>query len=100
MKVLIKNVGENTKIADIENDLQSLQNLVEGYIEALPLTKDVLLICNEEGKLKGLPVNFNIVINGKIESIVGNVFFVGKNDSDFDSLTNEQIVILQDYLDN
>lgn len=100
MKVLIKNVGENTKIADIENDLQSLQNLVGGYIEALPLTKDVLLICNEEGKLKGLPVNFNIVINGKIESIVGNVFFVGKNDSDFDSLTNEQIVILQDYLDN
>ena len=100
MKVLIKNVGENTKIADVENDLQSLQNLVGGYIEALPLTKDVLLICNEEGKLKGLPVNFNIVINGKIESIVGNVFFVGKNDSDFDSLTNEQIVILQDYLDN
>ena len=100
MKVLIKNIGENTKITDIENDLQSLQNLVGGYIEALPLTKDVLLICNEEGKLKGLPVNFNIVINGKIESIVGNVFFVGKNDSDFDSLTNEQIVILQDYLDN
>lgn len=100
MKVLIKNIGENTKITDIENDLQSLQNLVGGYIEALPLTKDVLLICNEEGKPKGLPVNFNIVINGKIESIVGNVFFVGKNDSDFDSLTNEQIVILQDYLDN
>lgn len=100
MKVLIKNIGENTKITDIENDLQSLQNLVGGYIEALPLTKDVLLICNEEGKLKGLPVNFNIVINGKIESIVGNVFFVGKNDSDFDSLTNEQILILQDYLDN
>jgi hypothetical protein len=100
MKVLIKNIGENTKITDIENDLQSLQNLVGGYIEALPLTKDVLLICNEEGKLKGLPVNFNIVINGKIESIVGNVFFVGKNDSDFDSLTNEQIIILQDYLDN
>ena len=100
MKVLIKNIGENTKITDIENDLQSLQNLVGGYIEALPLTKDVLLMCNEEGKLKGLPVNFNIVINGKIESIVGNVFFVGKNDSDFDSLTNEQIIILQDYLDN
>ena len=100
MKVLIKNIGENTKITNIENDLQSLQNLVGGYIEALPLTKDVLLICNEEGKLKGLPVNFNIVINGKIESIVGNVFFVGKNDSDFDSLTNEQIIILQDYLDN
>jgi hypothetical protein len=39
--------------------LERLQELVGGYIETIPLDKDTILVVNEEGKLKGLPVNMS-----------------------------------------
>lgn len=37
--------------------LKELQGFVGGHIEIVPLTKDRLMVVNEEGKLKGLPLN-------------------------------------------
>lgn len=46
-------------VTDIKNtELKYLQNIVGGYIEIIPLQgTDQLLVINEEGKLKDLPVN-------------------------------------------
>ena len=44
---------------DLPNcELSTLQGAVGGYIEIVPTRDGRLLVCNEEGKLKGLPVNW------------------------------------------
>lgn len=96
MKIVVKNVGEQAKVMEIKNELKPIQQIVEGYIEILPLSDGILMVCNEEGKLKDLPVNFELNINGHTDFIVGNVLFVGRNDMDFDSLSDEQIKVLYD----
>ena len=43
---------------EIASGLESLQHEVGGYIEAIYPYKDpAALVCNEEGKLEGLPLN-------------------------------------------
>ena len=37
--------------------LEELQRMVGGYIEVVPLSEGRLMVLNEEGKLKGLPMN-------------------------------------------
>lgn len=57
--------------------LEELQAIVGGYIECLNLNDGRLLVCNEEGKLEGLPLNdaaTDIVrANGYNDWIVGDV---------------------------
>ena len=52
---------ERTKgqyVKEIDSGLESLQHEVGGYIEAIyPYEAPVALVCNEEGKLEGLPLN-------------------------------------------
>ena len=59
MKVIIKRpcdqFGEETTIP---NTLRALQEAVGGYIETVTLDNGVVLICNEEGKLRDMPYNF------------------------------------------
>ncbi len=42
---------------EIDNTLESFQQLVGGYIEVVGLEPGIVLICNEEGKIIGLPAN-------------------------------------------
>lgn len=44
----------------IENELSYFQKAVEGYIEVIRLEDDAVIICNEEGKLRNLPLNRGI----------------------------------------
>lgn len=57
--------------------LEELQGIVGGYIECLNLSVGRLLICNEEGKLKGLDFNERatdlVRKNGYNDYIVGDV---------------------------
>lgn len=42
----------------VDNTLEALQKEVKGYIEIVyPFDKNIAIICNEEGKIKGLPLN-------------------------------------------
>lgn len=61
MKVLAKRVNSGSEIVEIDGSLKSMQDLVGGYIEVVILWNilefkddDFLLVCNEEGMLKGL----------------------------------------------
>ena len=40
-----------------EPDLKAAQDFVGGYVEGIPFPNGDYLIVNEEGKLKGLPLN-------------------------------------------
>lgn len=90
MKAIIKKPGEKPRVIEIENELSALQEAVDGYIQAVPLAADACIICNEEGKLIGLPYNIRILN----EIFVGNILFVGVAGEEFCSLTNEQISLI------
>ena len=42
----------------VSDSLENLQKTVGGYIETIALDNGVVLICNEEGKLRDMPYNF------------------------------------------
>lgn len=92
MKAIIKKPGEKPRVIEIENELSTLQEAVEGSIQAVPLVADACIICNGEGKLIGLPYNIRILN----EVFVGNILFVGVAGEEFCSLTNEQISLIDE----
>ena len=89
LKIVMKRVGKEPKVMNVENTLEAKQKLVNGLIEVLPVTDDILLICNEEGKIENLLPN--LVFD--YDYIVGDCFFVGDDyeNGDFKSLTDEQV---------
>lgn len=70
IKVIIKRPDEKYgHVTHISARLENLQNTVGGYIETVPVIKGVILICNEEGKLKDLEPNmwlFGDLIRGTV----------------------------------
>ena len=88
IKVVMVEPHKSPYIAEIGNDLSSMQESVGGYIQAVDLEPHVSLICNEEGKLLGLEGNRSL----DNDVLVGNFFIAGNNDEgEFTSLTDEQI---------
>lgn len=63
----------------IPNELEALQTIVGGYIETVTLATDLVIICNEEGKLLDLPYNCDICG----ASFVGTIIFAGINGDEF-----------------
>ncbi len=80
MKALIKNPGdESFREIIIPNDLHVLQQLVDGYIETVTFATDACVICNEEGRIKGLEHNCSFL---GID-FVGTILIVGVDEADF-----------------
>jgi len=96
MRAIVKEVGKSPKVEEIKNDLETMQGLVGGYIEAVNAGQGICLVCNEEGKLNGLPPNFPI---GR-DVIVGTAVFVayGK-DGEFASLSDAQVEAIMKFLE-
>ena len=91
MRAIVKEVGKAPVVTDIENTLDALKSLVGGYIEVVGLDDGVLLICNEEGKMQGLPPNFST----GYDVIVGTAVFVSfDGGEDFTDLNDWQIEYL------
>lgn len=92
LDVLLVKPGEYPQMATIKGGLESLQAVVGGSIEAAYYFNDpVALVCNEEGKLNGMPLNRAIRDkNGQpFEIIAGTFFICGLGDEDFTSLPKE-----------
>lgn len=60
IKVLIKEPNDNPQQITIPNRLSSLQLTIGGYIETVTIASDMVIICNENGKIKDLPYNCSI----------------------------------------
>ena len=77
ISVLLVEPGKYPKEIKIEDSLEAMQDLVEGNIEEyMPYDDDVAIICNEEGKMNGLPLNRAIYSNDKemVDIICGKFF--------------------------
>lgn len=86
--------GLNPYEIEVENKLSALQQQVDGFIETVFPFKDedVVLICNEEGKLLNLEPNRIIFNDGyPMDCICGTFLLAGIHEDDFTSLTDEQI---------
>ena len=93
------NSDEGALILDFPNNLEGMQKFVDGYIEAIRITENIVLWVNEEGLLKELPFNFYLTnTDGEpISPIVGDAFFAGINaEGDNVSLTDDDLKILEE----
>ena len=87
MDILIVEPEKTPRLASISGDLESLQKVVGGHIEAVyPYNDPVALVCNEEGKLIGLPLNRKIEDH---DIIAGTFMICGLGEEDFCSLSPE-----------
>ena len=79
MKAIRKKPGCAPEIIEVENTLKALQAEVGGYIETVTIASDAVIICNEEGRILGLPYNcrfFGV-------DFVGTVLIVGTKGEEF-----------------
>lgn len=79
-------------MTEIENTLDAMQEFVNGDIEIINITDKILLVCNEEGKMRGLPPSAFIVRNQQMQDvIVGNFFLCREDDEDMASIQETDI---------
>ena len=76
IRAIIKEPGKAPKQICIANSLGAFQETVGGYIETYAMKDKGLIVCNEEGKLRGLEFNFHYDENYSPEIFVGTVLIV------------------------
>ena len=97
MKLLLVEPNVEPRTVEIDGSLASMQSLVGGLIQAVyPFKDPVALICNDEGKLIGLPQNRPLKHpeTGEIYDIVCGPFFLCSAPPDsenFESLPDDLI---------
>ena len=94
MKVLVVEPEKEPYVKEISSGLSSLQKEVGGFIEAIyPFEDPVAIICNEEGKLEGLPLNRALRDeDGHVYDIIAGTFLIaGLSEDNFCSLDDTQI---------
>jgi len=92
MEVLLVEPGQYAKMATIGTGLDAMQATVGGDIQAVyPYDDPVAIICDEEGKMNGKPLNRALRDEyGDVYDIVAGTFFVcGLGEEDFASLPKE-----------
>lgn len=92
IEVLLVEPGQYARMTTIGSSLEDMQKVVGGYIQEAPFFCDpVTLVCNEEGKISGLPLNRAIRDDdGKIIDVVAGTFFIcGAEGDHFSSIPKE-----------
>lgn len=107
IQVMVKRPNENLEILNIEDNLEELQSIVEGYIEYVPVNKlsekNIEIIVNDEGKINGLEASLAIGHKGNIVDVIcGNAIFISfkktRKGIESDSLNEDQIIYIKDLL--
>ncbi|MBQ6836411.1 MAG: DUF3846 domain-containing protein [Clostridia bacterium] len=87
LKVFIKHPSKLGYTAVIKDELEEMQELVGGYIETVMFAENLVIVCNEEGRL--IPLERNIL------DIYGTFFIVGVSGDEFRSLTDNEIKVCE-----
>ena len=89
MKILVIEPLKAPYVKEIRGNLKSMQAIVGGLIEAIYPFDDpeIALICNDEGKLMGLPYNRALRDeDGRIYDVVAGTFFLCRAPADSENL--------------
>lgn len=106
MTVLIVKPGEEPYPTEIGSGLSAMQKVVGGPIEAVyPFEEHVALVCHEEGKLSGLPLNraLRCPDTGLVYDAIAGTFFLcaaPPDSENFTSLSQKQIRYYTDRFRN
>ena len=85
LRVILCKPGEAAEVIEIDDDLESMQGLVGGLIEEYdpfysnedPRYENVILICNEEGKLRQMkPSRAIFDEDGHVMDVIAGPFFI------------------------
>lgn len=78
ISVLLIQPNKYPKMVEIEDSLAGMQKAVGGDIEEyMPFDDDAAIVCNEEGKVKGLPLNRAVYDGeGTMVDIMAGDFFI------------------------
>lgn len=97
IKIVILEPDKPARITEVGEDLASMQAVVGGYIQVIPayavpggkvLSRELLLVLNEEGKLDDLPYNFKIWDGA--DYIAGTCFICKENEDEMVGLSDEE----------
>lgn len=78
IEVIMVEPRREPKVIQLEDDLKAMQQAVGGWIEEyMPFPDEVAIICNEEGKMTGMPLNRAIYgEDGQLLDIIAGPFFI------------------------
>ena len=78
IEVIMVEPLEAPKVIQLQDSLEAMQEAVQGNIEEyMPFTDEVAIICNEDGKCTGMPLNRGIFDeNGQLVDIIAGPFFI------------------------
>ena len=99
MRVVMVEPGKVPYEKEIDPGLKSMQKVVGGLIQAVyPYDEPIALICNDEGKLQGMPYNRALRDPETWEiydAVAGTFFLCGApaDSEDFTSLSDEQVAL-------
>ena len=83
-------------VGQIENTLKAKQSYVGGLIQAVSLTPEIIVICNDEGKIQQLPPNRAWVeSSGVVDFFAGNILCVRHSGDEFASILPEDIAEIE-----
>ena len=89
IKAILVKIEKEPEVIEMNTELETLQHYGGGYVQCYNFDKGVSILCDEEGKIKGLPMNRKV----NNDFIVGDFLIVADDieNEDFTSLTSEQI---------
>lgn len=95
IRVVLVEPGKYAREAVIGNTLSELQEVCGGWIQTYyPFDEMVCIVCNDEGKLNGMPLNRGIKdreTDELIDIIAGPFFICDCSTENFGSLSEEQM---------
>ena len=88
LRVIYKKPGCMAELREIPNTLWSLQGAIPGYIQAVTYKNGLIILCDEDGYIKGLSPN--------IFGICGPVVICREDGEDFASIKKTDIRAIMD----
>lgn len=96
MKILYREpINQPLQLKEIEGTIEDFQELIGESIEIVPITNDILCLCNEKGMSQGLKRNF---YDDKLGWVLGTCVFTSTKDAEFTSLSDQQIGYISEYI--
>lgn len=93
MIVIQMKVGELPRLVEIDGSLESMQEMVGGWIEHIHLNDGLDLVCNDTAKLTGEPMNFALATeDGVFDVICGDAFVCKAGRENFESIDLYEVV--------
>ena len=97
--VLVVRPGERPVLEVLDGSVDSMRKIVGGHLEhIMPFEDEVALVCNDEGKLDGLPWNRAICDeSGAVLDVIAGPFFVCYAPAGSDALLSLPEALIHEY---